>query len=560
MRRAIALAAGLAAGLAGAEARAATYAVVVGIDDYANFNDLDGAVNDAEDIAAALERRGADVELITDARATRSAIVGALRAQIAKARAGDAVVFTYAGHGLQLDEALVGDEADGRDENFVLHGFAESGPGAAERLRDNDISMLFGTAPPGVSVLFVADSCHSGTMTRGPTPGGALGKTRFLESSIGAIEDDPLPPPDQKSFQVEATDLPNVVFAAAARDEEQTPEVKIDGRSRGALSWSIARAIEGRADGGDGETSLADLREFVRAQVRAYSGARQTPDVEFASAEVDGVLRLLNGDDARADGVGAGADANGSNEAAAAAAGDGMAGGGSDAAEALAPARAPTLQVVGELGDEEREAMSEVADLVETADEAEIVWDRASGRLIDRLSADLLAEATSPDHVAAAIRKWRAVAGLARWSPRRAFDLRVSDGDRRHLAGDSVRFLANAPESGPEIGALTLFNLASGGEVQYVYPGPKTAKQGKDLLRRGGTLDVGPATVSEPFGADHMIGVVSATGVEKLREALLALNGRQAPEEALKILAEHAADPAAARVAVLPLFSGRTEE
>ncbi|MEO0361518.1 MAG: caspase family protein, partial [Pseudomonadota bacterium] len=178
MRAARATAAACAFGLAAAfagESDAAAYAVVVGIDDYAEFSDLEGAVNDARDIAGALRRRGADVVMLTDAAATRSAIVRAMRDQLAKAKAGDVVVFTYAGHGVQLAEALVGDEADGRDESFALHGFAPTGPGAAERLRDNDIAMLLKSAAPGVSVLFVADSCHSGTMTRDPIAGGDLG-------------------------------------------------------------------------------------------------------------------------------------------------------------------------------------------------------------------------------------------------------------------------------------------------------------------------------------------------------------------------------------------------
>lgn len=533
---AVALAAGLAVSAWAGGAAARTYGVVVGIDDYVVINDLDGAVNDARDIARALESRGADVMLITDAAATRSAIVEALRTQIAKARSGDAVVFTYAGHGVQIDEALIGDEADGRDENFALHAFAPSGPGAAERLRDNDIALLLSAAAPGVSVLFVADSCHSGTMTRAPVPGGALGKTRAADLFIGSIDDDPLPPPDEASFQAEANDFPYVVFAAAARDEEQTPEVTIDGDKRGALSWSIARAIEGQADGGDGDTSLADLREFVRAQVRAFSGARQTPDVEFATENLEGIRRLLNGDQAAERETDAAPD------------------------EPLQPGPAPRLAVIGGLEEAEQAALADIAELVENVVEAEIVWDRPVGRLIDRLSADMLAEATTADHVAAAIRKWRVVAGLARWSPRRAFDLRVSNGDRVHTEGEKVSFEAFAPEAGPEIGKLTLFNLASGGEVQYVYPPESAVAKTADAIFRGTTFKLGPAVVTPPFGADHMIGVVTAAGADEMRTALRDLDGQAAPEEAMRILAEYAADPAMSRVAVLPLFSGRIGE
>lgn len=526
---AIAVAPGLAQ-----PALAATYAVVVGIDDYANFSDLDGAVNDARDISRALKRRGADVTTLTDERATRSAVVGAVRSQLAKTSAGDVFVFTYAGHGVQLPEALVGDEADGRDESFVLYGFAQSGPGAAERLRDNDIAMLLRGAPEGVSVLFVADSCHSGTMTRAPIAGGDLGRTRFLD--LGEIEDDPLPPPDPLSFQLGLADMPHVVFAAAARDDEQTPEVMIDERRRGALSWSVARAIEGAAAGGDDKTSLSDFREFVRAQVRAFSGARQTPDVEFGGAESEGVAAFFSGED-----PGEEAEEDGAKSVA--------------APPSLSPAPPPNLHIAG--GDAALSAsFSEIAALSATADQATLVWDPETGRLIDRISADLIAEAKTAEDVFAAISKWRAVAGLARWSPRRAFDLATLEGDRRHMFGAKVRFQASAPQSGPAESRLTLFNLASGGEVQYVYPGPQTAAKGGDVIRRGAAPKViGPSVVGPPAGADHLIGVLTAGSADELREALRKIDGTRAPDQALAALLAYAGDPTKARVAVLPLFS-----
>ena len=57
-----------------------------------------------------------------------------------------------------------------------------------------------------------------------------------------------------------------------------------------------------------------------------------------------------------------------------------------------------------------------------------------------------------------------------------------------------------------------------------------------------------------------MIGVVTAAGADEMRTALRDLDGQAAPEEAMRILAEYAADPAMSRVAVLPLFSGRIGE
>lgn len=524
--------AALAALGAAPSAGAAVYGVSVGIDDYRYISDLEGAVNDATDIAATLRQRGGDVILLTNEQATRSGIVGAVRAQIAKAVPGDVLVFSYAGHGVQFNEALIGDEVDGKDENFVLHGFNQAGPGAGERLRDNDVASLLQEVEEGVSVLFVADSCHSGTMTRGPFGDATLGKTRWLD--MGPLEDDPLPLPDASTFQVEAGDLAHVVFAAAARDEEQTPEILVDGERRGALSWSVARAIEGAADGGDGATSLGDFREFVRAQVRALSGARQTPDVDFdgRGEAALGVARLMSAEGAARDQLEE-----------------------PDRGPALAAGPAPTLYIDGGPG---ADALWEQATPVDAESEATLVWRVAEGRLIDRISADLIAEISSAEDAADAVRKWRAVAGLARWAPRRAFDVVTREGDSRHAVGEQVRFRFTAPETGPAEGRLTLFNLASTGEVQYVYPGPGAVASGSDLLRRGdATRELGPSVVSDPVGADHLISVYSGADADALRADLRALDGSRAPEAALAALERHASDPTRARVAVLPLFSVR---
>lgn len=520
-----------------APAHAAIFATVVGIDDYAYQSDLDGAVNDARDLSAALRQRGADVQLLLDREATRSAIVRSIRSQMSKARRGDVVVFTFAGHGIQVPEALAGDERDGKDENFVFYAFERTGEGAGERLRDNDIAMLLREAPQGVSVLFVADSCHSGTMTRAPAPGTQLGKTRFLE--LGPIEDDPLPPPDRVTFQVEATDLAHVVFAAAARDNELTPEVVIDDQRRGALSWSVARAIErGLVDGtGDGPTTMAAFREFVRAQVRAHSGARQTPDVVFSEerADLDGLVSLLAGDAARVE--------------------DAAATGAQAAADLpLEPAAPPPLAVIGT---PPSALLTGQARIVPEA-EATLVWETATGRLIDRIAGDVVAEATTEDDVIAALNKWSTVHGLQQWAPLRAFDIRLRQGDGLHVLGTKLHIVINKPEVAPRTGYLTLFNLASQGEVQYVFPSETSVANGEDVVFRSETeMVMGPATVEEPVGADHLIAVISDKPPTDLRQVLRGLHGLRSAPAVLKLLAEHAGTPGAARIAVLPIMTAR---
>jgi hypothetical protein len=524
-------AATLAAALLALSAQAKTYALVVGIDDYAHFPSLAGAVNDARDLALTLRGRGVEVTLRLDAEVTRAQVMEDW-ARIARAvRPGDSIVFTYAGHGVQMSEALPGDETDGLDEVFILQSFGLEGQGLAERIRDNDIAAMLGQIPAGVPVLLVADSCHSGTMTRAVDPRGHLGRSRYVE--VGRPKGpDPLAGPEARTRGVEPGELPNVIFAHAARDDQETPEVEIDGIYRGALSWSVARAIE-RQTGQQGLT-LDDFRDFVVEQVRALSGARQTPGVQFSRA-LDSVTA----------GQGVGALLTP------------VAG-----PPALPPppvgelvlAPPPTLFVRG--SDRSRTASLGEVELVATEEKARLLWDQDRAELVDRATADVIAEAPGFADVARAVLKWRSVQPLLRWVPQRPLEFRVEPGDGRHRLGEEVWITVRQP--GPEFRYLTVVNLASTGEVQFVYPAAGHVRDGLDRFAPGEkSRRLGPAPVTAPTGADHVLALASAHRLDDLHAGLADLHARVAPERLLELIERHAGNADEVRIGLLPLFTAR---
>jgi hypothetical protein len=85
------------------------YALVIGNAIYRNIVDLENTVNDAKDIAAALEELGFDVDLVLNA--TEDQFDAAINAHIARLEAYSANegFFWYAGHGVQI-----------RDQNYLL--------------------------------------------------------------------------------------------------------------------------------------------------------------------------------------------------------------------------------------------------------------------------------------------------------------------------------------------------------------------------------------------------------------------------------------------------------
>ena len=158
------------------------------------------------------------------------------------------------------------------DEIFVLSGFRRSGPGTAERILDDEINAwLMQLDQRGATVLFIADACHGGGMTRDADL--RAGEPLIFRSAgeISLVGPDELNPVSTaKDAHIEKTNLPRVTFLAAADKQTKSPEVRIPGQPtlRGALSYSLARAFEGAADrNGDGKVTRRELFEYSRQVV-----------------------------------------------------------------------------------------------------------------------------------------------------------------------------------------------------------------------------------------------------------------------------------------------------
>ena len=273
-------------------ALAATRALVIGIDAYPHEVSLEGAVKDAQDVAAALQ--GAGVEQLVsfyDAQARKDDIRAAWADLVAGSVEGDTIILTYAGHGSQMPELVAGDEEDGLDEFLQLPGFdrARAEETEHEIIVDNELNAWFSEAEAkGVRVLFVSDSCHSGGMSRSFT-----GKTRLAPAVTVKLA----PPSEEASSgaSIREADFRQVTVLAASLESQPSPEVIIEGEPRGALSWSFARAIEGAADrNGDGRISRIELEDYVFANVKHQSEALQVPNfTPQLPRSVDEVMLLI---------------------------------------------------------------------------------------------------------------------------------------------------------------------------------------------------------------------------------------------------------------------------
>ena len=531
-----------------AAAAPAVRALVIGINAYESLPDLEGAVGDARDVARALSSIGVrDLVVLEDAAATRARIVAQWRSLMARAVPGDTLVLSYAGHGGQEPERVRGSERDGRDEVLLLGGFAEQGAGTRERIFDDELNGWFMAAgAKGFQVIFVADACHSGTLTRALDPRVVAPVYRTASYTIA----DDLLAAWVPEVPVDEGDLTHVSFLAAGQEHERIPELELPGSQgrpepRGALSYMFARAVEGQADlDGDGVLRRDELWRFVRENVRMLSAARQTPNLLPNSRGGEPVLRLtppplpsITAAEPVLDN-----DISAPTPLVPPPAPDGDAVEAVDSPEpfvAVEPVehrQGPRLAVLhagaGDLA-AVRDTLPGVQ-LVSVEESPDLVWDAQTFQVITGLG-DVAAHGVDLRDLPAAVGKWQAVDTIRQLSARASLRLRVYPHDGTHRRGTRIE----VEITGLRHPRLTLLGLSGNGVVHYLYPRPGDPQ--RVTPERPLRL---PLEVTEPFGADHVVALSAAESLDRLNAALHRLDGQPAARQVADLLAAAAAGTA----------------
>lgn len=155
-------------------------ALIVGISDYGNakedpnkWSNISGA-NDVKLLSPLFKQQGYKVTTLTDAQATYSGIVSALKKVAKQSQKGDIVYLHFSMHG-QPFEDLNGDEADGWDEALIpvdaqmqyKKGVYEGKKHLLDDELEKYISQIRSKIGSNGKLYVVLDACHSGTASRG---------------------------------------------------------------------------------------------------------------------------------------------------------------------------------------------------------------------------------------------------------------------------------------------------------------------------------------------------------------------------------------------------------
>jgi hypothetical protein len=221
-------------------------ALCIGINNYPGTHmDLQGCVNDANDWTQTLQGRGFAVTTLIDAQATKAAMVAAMTGLIGGAASGDSVVITFSGHGTYQPDTD-GDEADGLDEALCPYDIQTNGAA----LIDDEIHAIFAARKPGVRLLLISDSCHSGTVTRAAPsePEVDAPRPRFMPMGNWLPEAQlPRARSGKPAAHVAAT--PSVVSPFVGAMARQQGDLLLSGCKEGPNNFSYDARISGRPNG-----------------------------------------------------------------------------------------------------------------------------------------------------------------------------------------------------------------------------------------------------------------------------------------------------------------------
>ena len=278
---------------------------------------LKGAINDARTLSVLLQRDFGfdprDVLVLTDAQATKRAVLASIAALLDGARAGDDLVLFASTHGSHVPDQD-GDDDDGYDEVLVTHDHDWENA----VLSDDELARSLARVPDGARLTVLWDTCHASTMqdatsaayrTREVAPGHELaagvellgvryvplpGRYDVVRGAKAVRPRKPTKPPKKKKPAAGRDHgalgglvhegFPAVALAGCA-DDETSADASFGGISEGAFSHALLDVLRRTRD----ELTWEELHARTKARMKAL-GIKQTPQVHVPPGRDGGAV------------------------------------------------------------------------------------------------------------------------------------------------------------------------------------------------------------------------------------------------------------------------------
>ncbi len=249
------------------------HALLIGIQEYnyvqTGFHSLKGPLNDINLTKGMLGQRFGfqeqDLITLTDAQATHTGIENAFQKLIQRINPGDFVYIYYTGHGSQTAD-LNGDELEGKDQTWVAYGARTRQTNHKDNydVLDDEINAWLGAIYAKTDqVVFVSDSCHSATVSKG------FNLTRALDFDER--------PHILGRLKYTQPQIERGIRIGAARDYESAiDKARTNGRHYGAFTWHWVHNLQ-QAQASD---TWYTVFQRTYAQLTAERGVAQRPQIE----------------------------------------------------------------------------------------------------------------------------------------------------------------------------------------------------------------------------------------------------------------------------------------
>ena len=119
---------------------------------------LEACEYDAEAMCEIAKSQGFETKILRSAEATAEQVRDEIRRAGKTLKSGDIFFLTYAGHGGQVPDRSRDEKDDRLDETWCLFN---------RQFLDDEQYALYAEFEPGVRILILSDSCHSGSVSRG---------------------------------------------------------------------------------------------------------------------------------------------------------------------------------------------------------------------------------------------------------------------------------------------------------------------------------------------------------------------------------------------------------
>lgn len=501
-------------------AQAETRAILIGVSRYqsAAIPDLMGPANDLSAMESlARSMQASDVVSLRDGAVSRSSVETALHDMGLRAQPGDWLLFYFSGHGAQA-LAQNPSEADGEFDQFVpLPGFDPGAQDPETFIIDKDFyAWMKRYLPPEVAILMVVDSCHSGTMHRAidprryaftpriafrPADAPAITLTARPGPRLGALRGDA---GEAQAGAIRRDDLPNLVYIGASRDDQLALETELPQEGapqRGVLTYALEQAfsLPGANEtspiadlDGDGQVSVVEAGSYLNSQVRMLTAQRQESTLFYPQGWAERPLFSAL-----------------------------------PAPRLAFDLPAPHVIIAGQPDDPAMASSATTWKLAKSSNDADFLW-VLSTREVLRRSGDVVATGIGSTLAFSGVMdKWQTVMSLRPLVSELAMRLTVNPlgSDELYAEGTPISMLMERTRRGGAALHATVFNLASDGTVQLIYPLDADGAGMLDSAMRQSLIDT---QVVPPFGVDHVIALATPEPPEALRAALRNADGQRA--------------------------------